>query len=177
MYSARVLALSLMVALAGLPAASAQKRQAAAKPAAVKPAAVKAAAAKQQTAADSPAPAQKAPGRAAASSERRDPFVSVIQPEKQGPQTTVLSCPAGVRGIIIGQTELNGIVKTPTGLIAVVTTSASGRTYFLREGNTLCNGQVKSISGDSVIFEENMIDAMGKTGKREVIRKIPMEAK
>lgn len=110
-------------------------------------------------------------------SERRDPFVAVIRPPKpEAAGPAMLTCGPGVRSIIVGQTELNGVVKAPTGMIAVVT-SSPGRTYFLKEGTPLCNGRVAKIGGDAVVFEENVIDAMGVPGKREVIRKIPTEAK
>lgn len=108
--------------------------------------------------------------------ERRDPFRSTLQ-SAQPITTTQVPCPPGVRGILIGQAELNGVARSVSGIIAVITTTNSGRTYFLREGNTLCNGRVVRITADSIVFEENVIDPNGKPLKKEVIKRIPAEAK
>ena len=122
--------------------------------------------------------AQRPPGAGAKPGQPadRDIFVPTIKPPTpEG--TTQVSCPPGVRGILIGQAELNGVARGLHGIIAVVTTTNSGRTYFLREGNTLCNGRVVRITGDSIVFEENVIDPTGKPLKKEVIKRIPAEAK
>lgn len=71
--------------------------------------------------------------------------------------------------------RLSGIVKTPAGYIAVV--SAHDRTYFLHEGTAVCNGTVQNITADSIVFQEDVIDPMGRLAKREVTKKIPAEAK
>jgi len=114
-------------------------------------------------------------GAAAKLSEKRDPFRPTIDPTKQAGQI-VMECPPGVRGIVVGQAELNGVARSPSAIIAVVTTTNTGRTYFLREGNTLCNGRVVKITADSIVFEENVVDPVGRMGKREVIKKIPGDA-
>jgi hypothetical protein len=114
-------------------------------------------------------------GAAAKPGEKRDPFRPTIDPTKQAGQIA-LECPPGVRGIIVGQAELNGVARSPNGIIAVVTTTNTGRTYFLREGNTLCNGRVLKITADSIVFEENVVDPAGRVGRREVIKKIPGDA-
>ena len=119
------------------------------------------------------APASKRP--ASESGDRRDPFVSTIKLDKTG-QLPIHDCPPGVRGILVGQAELDGVVQTPADMIAVITTSNTGRTYFLREGTTLCNGRVLQITPDSIVFEESVLDLSGKLEKREVIKKIPAEA-
>jgi Tfp pilus assembly protein PilP len=87
------------------------------------------------------------------------------------------ACGPGVRSLIIGQTDFNGVVKAPAGMIAVVTANPGDRTYFLKEGTPLCNGRVVKITPDAVVFEEDVIDVMGKPAKREVIKRIPTEAK
>ena len=120
------------------------------------------------------APASKSP--AAGSADRRDPFVSTI-PVDQAGQSPLRNCPpGGVRSIVVGQAELDGVVQTPAGMIAVITTTTRGRTYFLREETKLCNGRVLQITPDSIIFEEDVLDLSGKLKKREVIKKIPAQA-
>ncbi len=121
-------------------------------------------------------PAAKAATSAAGSQERRDPFKSVIQEQKPGTDTQP-TCPPGPQGILVGQAELSGIVRAPSGYIAVVNVRSADRTYFIRENQKVCNGRVARITPDSIVFEEDVIDPMGKMAKREVIRKIPAEAK
>jgi Tfp pilus assembly protein PilP len=157
----RTLTLGLIAALAVLPAAAQQKKKAEKQPAV-----------KQQ-----PQPAAKAEARQRAG-EHRDPFIAVMRPEKPGsPAPAPPTCGPGVRSLIIGQTDFNGVVKAPAGMIAVVTANPGDRTYFLKEGTPLCNGRVVKITPDAVVFEEDIIDVMGKPAKREVIKRIPTEAK
>lgn len=120
-------------------------------------------------------PAAKPAQKVVQADARRDPFKSVIVEQKPGIEATP-TCPQGVRGLLIGQIEVNGVARTPGGFIGVVTTKGD-RTWFLRDNQPLCNGRVAQITADSVIFEENIIDPLGKLGKREVIKKIPAEAK
>lgn len=159
-YRVHALTLGLIAALAALPAAAQQKQKAEKQPAV-----------KQQ-----PQPAAKAEARQRAS-ERRDPFVAVMRKPDPGKAPVPLSCGPGVRSLLIGQTDFNGVVKAPAGMIAVVTANPGDRTYFLKEGTPLCNGRVVKITPDAVVFEEDIIDVMGKPAKREVIRRIPTEAK
>jgi Tfp pilus assembly protein PilP len=154
------LTLGLIAALAVLPAAAQQKQKAEKQPAV-----------KQQ-----PQPAAKAEARQRAG-EHRDPFIAVMRPPKQGSPPPAPTCGPGVRSLVIGQTDFNGVVKAPAGMIAVVTANPGDRTYFLKEGTPLCNGRVVKITPDAVVFEEDIIDVMGKPAKREVIRRIPTEAK
>jgi Tfp pilus assembly protein PilP len=154
------LTLGLIAALAVLPAAAQQKQKAEKQPVV-----------KQQ-----PQPAAKAEARPRIV-ERRDPFVAVIRRPTGGAPPPPPACGPGVRSLIIGQTDFNGVVKAPAGMIAVVTANPGDRTYFLKEGTPLCNGRVVKITPDAVVFEEDVIDVMGKPAKREVIKRIPTEAK
>ena len=124
----------------------------------------------------SPAKAPQAKGSAASkspasgSADRRDPFVSTIRVDQAG-QIPLYNCPpGGVRSILVGQAELDGVVQTTAGMIAVITTTTRGRTYFLREEQKLCNGRVLQITPDSIIFEEDLLDPSGRLEKREVIK-------
>lgn len=131
-----------------------------------------------EPAASPQAPGSSAPGAAPVKpGERRDPFVSTIKIGRPGDPATQMVCGPGIRSIVVGQAEINGIARSAAESIAVVTTTNTNRTFFLRQGNQVCNGRVMSISEDSVVFEENAVDALGKPFKREVIKKIPAEAK
>ncbi len=100
------------------------------------------------------------------SAGRRDPFISpVVERAGVGP------CAAGKRCLVIDQVVLRGIVRTPTGLIAVVANSAN-KAYFLREKDPVFNGMVVKITGDSVVFKESTVDNAGRTNVREVVKKV-----
>jgi len=149
--------------------------KASAKSNAVTPAAGQAPAQAPPAAAPKQAPPAAAP-RVTRSGDRRDPFRTMIR-EKQGDQPIQVECGTLTRSILIGQTELSGIVKEPGGYIAVVSVRGGERTYFLRENTPVCNGVVQNITPDSIVFRENVIDPMGRPVQREVTRKIPAEAK
>jgi hypothetical protein len=66
---------------------------------------------------------------------------------------------------------LQGVVKTQEGMIAVVVNQAR-RTYFLKENDPVFNGVVTKITGDSVVFRENVVDNLGKETTREVVKRV-----
>jgi type IV pilus assembly protein PilP len=107
---------------------------------------------------------------AAAESEvkqaRRDPFESLIGRRKDAP-----NLPPGKLGLQVSTLRLDGIVRAPNGMIAVVS-NPQARTYFLREGDRLYDGSVEKISMDSVSFHEEGKDAFGKPVEHQVNKRI-----
>jgi Tfp pilus assembly protein PilP len=98
---------------------------------------------------------------------RRDPFISpVVNHTASGS-----GCASGKRCLAVDQIILTGIVKSETGMIAVVVNSMN-KAYFLRENDPVFNGYVVKITGDSVIFNETFQDKLGKSFTREVTKKI-----
>ena len=98
---------------------------------------------------------------------RRDPFVSpVVNRSMVGS-----NCSAGRRCLAAEQISLKGVVRSPSGMIAVVINSA-GKAYFLRERDVVLRGYVKRITEDSVIFSETVPDKLGKPQTHEVVRKL-----
>jgi hypothetical protein len=108
---------------------------------------------------------------AAAESEvkqaRRDPFESLIGRNNK----TQLNLPPGKLGLQVSTLRLDGIVRAPTGMIAVVS-NPQARTYFLREGDRLYDGSVEKISMEGVSFHEEGKDAFGKPVERQVNKRI-----
>jgi Tfp pilus assembly protein PilP len=102
---------------------------------------------------------------------RRDPFVSPVI------SRTMLGsgCSTGKRCLAIDQINLQGIIKSESGMIAVVV-NALNKAYFLHENDPVFNGYVVKITGDSVIFKETIEDKMGKPLEREVTKKISTPA-
>src|SRR5215472_14094528 len=121
-------------------------------------------------------PAEKAAGAApkpAAESEmkaaRRDPFESLLAHTQGGKGNPNL--PPGKAGLQVSTLRLDGIVRAPNGMIAVVSNPQS-RTYFLREGDHLYDGSVDKITMDGVSFHEEGKDAFGKPVERQVNKRI-----
>lgn len=167
---------------AAKPAAQTAKPGAAAKPAATAPAkqAVKAASKPARTkgraesaakAVEQPAGPEGAP-KAAAESElraaRRDPFESLVS---HGTGKAAPNLPPGKAGLQVSTLRLDGIVRAPNGMIAVVS-NPQARTYFLREGDHLYDGSVEKITMDGVSFHEEGKDAFGKPVERQVNKRI-----
>lgn len=98
---------------------------------------------------------------------KRDPFVSPVQSRSNAP----LNCGTGKRCLVLDQTRLEGIVKAPNGMIAVVANSAN-KAYFLRENDPVYNGFVMRITPDSVVFRETISDRLGRKSTREVVKKV-----
>jgi type IV pilus assembly protein PilP len=130
------------------------------------------------TVASSSAPASENDAEDPAASEkkynpngRRDPFLSpVVNHGASGS-----GCSTGKKCLEIGTISLQGIVRSDTGFIAVVSNGLN-KAYFLRENDPVFNGYVVKITGDSIVFQETMQDRLGKTFTREVVKKITTPA-
>jgi Tfp pilus assembly protein PilP len=114
----------------------------------------------------SPDETQQAEEKAA----RRDPFESLVM-RQQAAKNAAVNLPPGKAGLQVGTLRLDGIVKAPSGMIAVVT-NPQARTYFLREGDQLYDGRVEKIAMDGVSFHEIGKDAFGKPVERQVNKRI-----
>jgi hypothetical protein len=102
---------------------------------------------------------------------RRDPFISpVVNHSMLGS-----GCSVGKRCLSIEQINLKGVVKSESGMIAVVVNSLD-KAYFLHENDPVFNGYVVKITGDSIVFKETVQDRMGKPFTREVTKKITTSA-
>jgi hypothetical protein len=171
---------------APVPTAAAKPAPQAAKPAAKAPAKPATKAPAQQTAkapakraakkaarktvkASAPATGAKPPVESELKVARRDPFESLIGHDKAGADRHDL--PPGKAGLQVSTLRLDGVVKAPNGMIAVVSNPQS-RTYFLREGDQLYDGQVEKIAMDGVSFHEMGKDAFGKPVERQVNKRI-----
>jgi Tfp pilus assembly protein PilP len=98
---------------------------------------------------------------------RRDPFVSPVM----NLSTVGSGCSSGKRCLAIDQIALRGIVKSDTGMIAVVV-NAMDKAYFLRENDPVFNGYVVKITGDSIVFKEMIHDRLGKPLTRDITKSI-----
>jgi Tfp pilus assembly protein PilP len=99
---------------------------------------------------------------------RRDPFESLINRQQGG---AAKNLPPGKAGLQVSTLRLDGVVRAPNGMIAVVS-NPQARTYFLREGDQLYDGRVEKIALDGVSFHEVGKDAFGKPVERQVNKRI-----
>ena len=114
------------------------------------------------------APPEGAGTKPAPGALRRDPFEPLVGITKEGGGPNL---PPGKAGLVIGSTRVDGTVKSPEGMLAVVS-NPEQRVYFVREGDRLYDGQVEKIGLDGVVFREYSKDAFGKPVEREVTKRI-----
>ncbi len=163
-------------AKASAPAKTAEQATKAAPPKAPAKAPAKAAAqtrpkrpakAASQTPAKPPA-AKPAPPKATVA--KRDPFESLLS-RASATNAPPENLPPGRAGLVVSTLSIDGVVKAPSGMIAVVS-NPQHRVYFLREGDKLYDGSVDHITLEAVSFHEIGKDAFGKSVEREVTKRL-----
>jgi hypothetical protein len=147
--------------------ASAQKLKVSTRPSAKPTAAVQSAPKTQPVVAvqsSNDTDAKKTP-KAMSAVGHRDPFLSpVVNMGAIGS-----GCSSGKRCLAIDQIALKGVVKSDSGMIAVVV-NAMDKAYFLHENDPVFNGYVVKITGDSIVFKETFHDKLGKALTRDVTK-------
>ena len=138
-----------------------------------KPGKTKAVKAEKASPAPNPAAAASAEAASSADSEavviKRDPFVPLVSERKEAAAAQHL--PPGKAGLVIAVVRVDGTVRSPGGMIAVVS-NPEERVYFIREGDRLYDGNVEKIGLDGVTFRESSKDAFGKPVERVVTKRI-----
>ena len=96
---------------------------------------------------------------------RRDPFVSLLRPVSAdtGPKTR----PPGLKGFLIQEVALKGIVKTQKGFIAMLLGS-DGKSYFVSVNDRLFDGVITGIDAATVSFRQEVTDPLSTVKSREV---------
>jgi hypothetical protein len=101
---------------------------------------------------------------------RRDPFRSLLQaeerPDLRGPR------PEGIAGLLIDEISLTGIFQTPRGWVAQVVSSDQKKSYLLREGDQLYDGDVVRINRTEMVFKQILNDPTALKPFREVTKKL-----
>src|SRR5262245_42362635 len=104
---------------------------------------------------------------------RRDPFVNPVPKPKivVAPPPTVR--PPGLRGVLIEEAQIAGVVTSREPSMNVVVISAPGaRTpYFARVGDQLFNAVVKNITLDAITFTVTGASGEAKT-PRDIVRRV-----
>jgi hypothetical protein len=148
------------------PKAQTQQRPTNKPPAAVKPSAAVSAKGNAKPVAKPGATPVATPVALHETVSKRDPFSPLVGgPLASGGIPDHL--PPGKAGLVISMLRVDGIVKGPAGMIAVVTNGQT-RTYFLREGDQLYDGSVQHITMTDVAFHQTGKDPFGKPVERQV---------
>jgi hypothetical protein len=102
---------------------------------------------------------------------RRDPFDTLLTKARVSSNATPENLPPGKAGLVVETLRIDGIVRSPNGMIAIVS-NAQQRVYFLREGDKLYDGSVEKIALDAISFHEIGKDAFGKPLERTVSKRL-----
>ncbi|HEX4959806.1 MAG TPA: hypothetical protein VF173_03135 [Thermoanaerobaculia bacterium] len=101
---------------------------------------------------------------------RRDPFKSLLaapdRPEFRGPR------PEGIAGLLIDEIDLTGIFRTSKGFVAQVAAANQKKSYLLKEGDQLYDGDVVSINRNEVVFKQVVQDPTALKPFREVVKSL-----
>ena len=109
-----------------------------------------------------------APNPAVVKVSERDPFLPLVNVNKPGGGAPL---PPGKAGLVVATIRVDGAIRSPNGMFAVVTNPDS-RVYFLKEGDQLYDGDVEKIGLDGVTFKEVSKDAFGKSVEKIVTKRI-----
>jgi hypothetical protein len=117
----------------------------------------------------------KASGVLYQSGNRRDPFLNpLLIAKKDKPADEEVSRglpPPGIAGTYIEQAILQGIALRDSGRVAIVR-GADTRAYFLKEGDRLFDGYVKTIESASITLIRETKMRSGKVLTQDVIKRL-----
>jgi hypothetical protein len=102
---------------------------------------------------------------------RRDPFRSLLI-RKQVERSGI----AGPAGMTVDELELQGTIKMKAGWIAMMRGS-DNRSYLLKKGTVLFDGEVTGISSTDVSFRQNVNDPASPKPFRDVVKSLALQQK
>ena len=101
---------------------------------------------------------------------RRDPFRSLLAArdrlEFRGPR------PEGIPGLLIDEIDITGIYLTSDGPVAQVASADQEKSYLLRVGDQLYDGDVISVTANEAVFKQIVDDPTALKPFREVSKKL-----
>jgi Tfp pilus assembly protein PilP len=104
---------------------------------------------------------------------RRDPFKSLLAaseaPELRGPR------PDGIPGLLIDEVTITGIFRTDAGYVAQVQSAASEKSFLLKRGDQLYDGDVVRITDNEIVFNQVVQDPTALKPFREVVKTLNPE--
>ena len=105
-----------------------------------------------------------------AGGQQRDPF-RPIEVKREGQAVDIVpNCTQpGMAGTLVGEVQLQGFASDVEGRWIAVVGNKTGRAYFLRDNDQLCNGVVTRVEQESLTMEESTLDSFGRTRTRDVV--------
>lgn len=98
---------------------------------------------------------------------RRDPFRSLFAPP---PEKDRLKRPEGVPGLLIDEIVVQGIFRTSKGFVAQIAAHNQRKSFLLREGEQVFDGDVLRIEKNQVVFRQIVNDPTVIKPFREVVK-------
>lgn len=99
---------------------------------------------------------------------RRDPFKSLLAPAQvsdfRGPR------PEGIPGLLIDEVTMTGIFRTDAGYVAQVQAADKERSFLLKRGDQLYDGDVVRITDNEIVFQQIVRDPTALKPFREVVK-------
>jgi Tfp pilus assembly protein PilP len=99
----------------------------------------------------------------------RDPFAALVRAED--PNATRTNLPPGIAGLQVATLRIQGMVKTPDGMVAVVA-NPQDSVYFLHDGDHIYDGVIEKIGLDDIVFRQDSKDAFGRAVERSVSKRL-----
>jgi hypothetical protein len=104
---------------------------------------------------------------------RRDPFVNPVPQPKAATAPPPVTRPPGLRGVLVAEAQVAGVVtsREPSMNVVVIAAPGAKAPYFARVGDELYDAVIKSIRFDTVTFALTASVTDAKT-PREIVRKV-----
>jgi type IV pilus assembly protein PilP len=103
---------------------------------------------------------------------RRDPFRSLVGPSRPVERG---DRPQGVPGFLIDETDLQGVVQTRAGMVAMLK-GPDNKGYLVKVGDKLYDGEVIRMDKTSVVFRQEVNDPTRIERFREVVKELVPES-
>lgn len=106
--------------------------------------------------------------------ERRDPFKSLLIANEQ-PEQQKRVRPPGIPGLLIDEIQITGIFRTAAGFVVQVQSAEKEKSFLLKPGDQLFDGDVVRIDANQVVFKQIVQDPTALKPFREVVKKLRPE--
>ena len=109
---------------------------------------------------------------------RRDPFVNLLNRGTGDPRQGAAgkARPEGIGGLTVDEVVIRGIVQSRGTWVAMVG-APNGKTYTIRAGDRLFDGNVRAINATTVILMQEVNDPLSLEKQREVRKYLRGEVK
>lgn len=98
---------------------------------------------------------------------RRDPFRSLLVREKEKNVKGL----TGLASLSVDEIELEGLWKTKSGFLAQIK-GADNRSYLLRKGDVLYDGEVLDVRPNELVLRQNVNDPQSVKPFRDVVKRL-----